>query len=80
MYLFEKDLIAPLNQHLKSKDMSLVPVQSKCGGLQVLTPAINSLPEQDDDGVFYLNEAIVAQIYNLYRDYVNNFGPTLNSS
>ena len=59
--------------------MHLVPVQSKCSGLEVLTPAFRNSQENDDQ-IFYLNEMIVEQIYILYRDYVQNFGPTLNSS
>ena len=36
--------------------------------------------EGADEQVFYINQEIIDQIYGIYRDYANNFGPTLNSS
>jgi hypothetical protein len=68
-----------MNHYLSSKGMQLEPIESKCGGLQVLTPKHISAPD-DDENVFYLNPQIVEQIYSVYKSYTKNFGPTLNSS
>ena len=39
LYLFEKDIIDSLSQHLrKEQKMELKPISSKCSGLKVLTP------------------------------------------
>lgn len=36
--------------------------------------------EDLNNDLVYLNDDIIEQIYFLYRDYITNFGPTLNQS
>ena len=84
LYLFERDIMEPLTHYLKREsNMDLKPISSKCSGLTVLTPVhktIKKVRSETEESLFYINECIVGQIYMLYREYIQNFGPNLNAS
>ena len=77
MYLLEKEIISPLLNELKKQNLKLAAVEYQCGGLNVMTPVQE---EENSNELVYLSDEITEQIYFLYRDYILNFGPTLNQS
>lgn len=57
-------------------------------GLKVITPvqrldskALNpeSPTNKSSDSVFFINEQLIRQIYQLYKEYIGNFTPFMNS-
>ena len=48
LYLFEKDIIQPLNKHLEKRKMQLAEIETKCSGLEVMTPVPISDPSHED--------------------------------
>lgn len=87
LYLFEKDLIPPLEQHLRTREaskgskfrVSLQKVKSKCSGLEVYAPCF-TLREESKDGLICMNEEIMEQIYGIFKEYLANFKPNLSPS
>tara|TARA_B110000285_G_C15077438_1_gene591570 strand:+ start:520 stop:786 length:267 start_codon:yes stop_codon:yes gene_type:complete len=77
MYLFENDIIEPLEIELKKLgNFKLKSINTKCQGIRVLTlvPIIKAQQQVQP------TDMIMETIYLLYKEYVNNFGPNLNSS
>lgn len=80
LYLFEKDIVAPLEKYLRqNQNMQLTAINTKCSGLEVMAPT-PICTEETSQSVFYLNKEIMQQIYELYKEYIQNFGPNLNQS
>jgi hypothetical protein len=80
LYLLEKEILEPLSQHLKKQNgMELKPIASKCSGLRVMTPVHKARKSSSEESILYMNEKLIKQIYELYREYIANFSPNLNS-
>ena len=76
LYLFENDIIEPLENELKKQcNFCLKKINAKSQGIKVLTlvPIIKAQNQQPTD-------SIMDTIYLLYKEYLHNFGPNLNSS
>jgi hypothetical protein len=83
LYLFEKEIINPLTKHLKQSKMDLKPITTKCMGLNVLTPQFRSKPVNHNDSnesLFFINQELMTKVFGLYKEYIANFGPNLNTS
>lgn len=77
LYLFEREICRPLEKQLSLSGMTLRPISTKCSGLKVLAPVPIHKPNQ---AIVYLDDEVMNQIYVLYKEYISNFKPTLNSS
>ena len=62
--------------------MELLPIQSKCTGLKVITPVHKSATLQNnlDESYLFINDNVLSQLYVLYKEYIQNFAPNLNAS
>lgn len=51
-------------------------------GLKVISPQQKNKPNRandSQDSMFYINSELMSKVYELYKEYIANFGPNLNS-
>ena len=65
--------------------MDFKTIGTKFQGLKVVTPVSRPsskkqiIPENSNDSVFIMNQELLNQIYFLYKEYIANFSPYMNS-
>lgn len=47
-------------------------------GLKVFAPQQRNHQSANNDEMFYINQELMNQVYDLYKEYISNFGPNLN--
>lgn len=78
LYLFEKEIAQQLTKELKKQKMVMKEVIPSFLGLSVMAPVYKSPP--GDESMLIINDRLIGLVYQLYKEYIVNFGPNLNAS
>ena len=76
--MFEREISQQLTKELRKQKMVLKEVIPSFLGLRVMAPVAKFQPQEDS--MLIVNDKLIGLIYKLYKEYIVNFGPNLNSS
>ena len=76
--MFEREISQQLTKELRKQKMVLKEVIPSFLGLRVMAPVAKVQPQEDS--MLIVNDKLIGLIYKLYKEYIVNFGPNLNSS
>lgn len=87
LYLLEREIMEPLTQCLKREyNMDFKTISASFQGLRVISPVqrpdsktLNPESDKSSESVFFIDEQLIRQIYQLYKEYISNFTPYMNS-